>query len=187
MASGAVHFTGKREPCFGQYSSSAITRAKPKSDDKTVDYASNLTHFSRKFLTHRKSLRYYSLQLERFVRLNLCVLIASSPSTPCPKRFETQCRSNLRTVRGALHLRAENRAGFLWPCTLAQCISAPPLNRPRIKQLNDCVGTSSWSQLPARMPESTLCLLSKSSLRHQCCCATFRKTLHRSYRDPVFE
>ncbi len=31
MASGAVHFTGNLDPCFGQYSSSAMTRAKPKS------------------------------------------------------------------------------------------------------------------------------------------------------------
>lgn len=34
IASGAVHFTGNREPCFGQYSSSAITRASPKSKDE---------------------------------------------------------------------------------------------------------------------------------------------------------
>lgn len=31
MASGAVHLTGNLDPCLGQYSSSAMTRAKPKS------------------------------------------------------------------------------------------------------------------------------------------------------------
>lgn len=50
IASGAVHFTGNRVPCRGQYSSSSIILAKPKSQILAILFSPINTFLAAKSL-----------------------------------------------------------------------------------------------------------------------------------------
>lgn len=112
IASGAVHFTGNLDPCFGQYSSSAMTRAKPKSQIFAILFSPIKTFRAAKSLfliatTTKKQIRFNEPKLID-KSISTCVLIVWILNIPFQTQFVPQYKLNLRIVNIFRHLLAKS-------------------------------------------------------------------------------